>query len=83
MFYISYPTSLAKSLLIVIPKKGDLSLPKNYRGIQMLKAIAALYDRIIGNRIRKWLTIAYEQTAFQKIKSTLSTVYITTSDGIS
>ena len=34
LFYVKYPVSLACSLLSIIPKKGDLMLPKNYRGIQ-------------------------------------------------
>ena len=46
-FYLSYPISLATSLLIVIHKKGNSLLPHNYRGIQMLPAIGALYDWVI------------------------------------
>ena len=42
MFYVAYPAVLAKSLLIALPKKGNLLLPKNYRGIQMLTALGAL-----------------------------------------
>ena len=37
--------------LIVLPKKGDLSLPKNYRGLMLLeiayKIIAILHDRLL------------------------------------
>ena len=40
MFYVSYPVSLARSLLIVLPKKGDLALAMNYRGIQMFELLA-------------------------------------------
>ena len=47
MFYIAYPIELAVSLLSAIPKPGPPS-PKNFRGIQMLRALAVLYDRIIG-----------------------------------
>jgi len=39
--------------LTILPKKGDLSLPKNYRGIMLLevayKVIAILYIRILSN----------------------------------
>ena len=52
LFYVQYPVSLACSLLSTIPKKGNLKLPKNYRGIQMMKSIACLYDRIIANRLK-------------------------------
>ena len=36
-FYVKYPVTLASSLLSLIPKKGNLMLPKNFRGIQMMK----------------------------------------------
>ena len=32
MFYVKYPVTLANSLLSIIPKKGNLMLPKNFRG---------------------------------------------------
>ena len=74
MFYISYPVSLARSLLSAIPKKGNLSLPENFRGVQMLSALSALYDRIITIRLRKWCgmnnIVSYAQSAFQKGNST-------------
>ena len=75
MFYVSYPISLAKSLLIALPKKGKLSLPRTYRGIQMLWALAALYHRIIANRLHDWIGINYEQSAFQKGKSTIHQLF--------
>ena len=75
MFFVSYPLQLARSLLISLPKKGNLSLPKNYRGIQMLTALGALYDRIIANRLYKWTGVNYEQSAFQKGKSTIHQLF--------
>ena len=75
MFYITYPISLAKSLLKAIRKKGNLMLSKNYRGIQMLTALGALYHRIIANRLRCWSGINYEQSAFQKGKSTIHQLF--------
>ena len=47
LFYVSYPISLAVSLLVALQKKGNLMLPQNYRGIQMLPTIGARYERII------------------------------------
>ena len=75
MFFLKYPINLACSLLISLPKKGNLSLPKNWRGIQMLPAIAALYDRILANRLHKWIGVDDEQTAFQKGKSTIHQLF--------
>ena len=56
MFYKSYPFSLAVSLLSLIPKSGNLKLCGNYRGIQMMKSLACLFDRVIANRLKLWLT---------------------------
>ena len=50
-------------------------LPKNFRGIQMMKSLACLYDRIITNRLKPWLIFHVDQTAFQKFKSTLIHVF--------
>ena len=70
MFYIAYPIQLAYSLLIAIPKLGNLLDPNNFRGIQMLRAISVLYDRVIGKRLENWIYIHDQQTGFQKEKST-------------
>ena len=75
MFYVRYPLSLVTSLLSLIPKKGNLKLPKNFRGIQMLKTFACLYDRVITNRLKLWLPFHDNQTAFQKLKSTLLHIF--------
>ena len=77
MFYVEYPATLARSLLTALPKKGNLSLPTNFRGIQMLAALSALYDRVITIRIRKWCStaISYVQSAFQKGKSCIHQLF--------
>ena len=75
MFYVSYPVNLAISLLTAIPKKGDSILPQNYRGIQMLPAFGAVFDRIITYRLNTWICISNEQSAFQKGKSTLHQLF--------
>ena len=75
LFYVAYPARLAVSLLIAIPKKGNLMLAKNYRGIQMLRAIAVLFDRVIANRLDSWIGVNDEQSAFQKGKSTIHQLF--------
>ena len=75
MFYIAYPVSFARSVLSAIPKKGNLALPTNYRGIQMLAALSALYDRIIYKRLRDWGVVNFMQSAFQKGKSTIHQLF--------
>ena len=51
MLYIKYPLHLALSILCVIPKKGNLLLPKYFGGIQMERAITYLFDRVIAKRL--------------------------------
>ena len=54
---------------------GNLALSNNYRGIQMMKSLACLFDRIITNRLKLWLPFHIDQTAFQKFKSTLLHIF--------
>ena len=60
---------MAPSLLFTIPKKGNLTLPQNWRGIQICEYFNSWYDRILSNRIRRWMSVDEFQTAYQKRKS--------------
>ena len=71
MFFVKYPIQLAVSLLFTIPKSGNLSIATNFRGIQMMKSIACLYDRIVNTRLLSWIRVSDVQTAYQKGKSIL------------
>ena len=64
------------SILTTIPKKGNMSLVTNYRGIQTQTLLGILYDRIIANRLLTWAKINPEQSAFQKGKSTINQIFI-------
>ena len=75
IFFVSYPLKLALPMSYAIPKKGNLMLPMNYRGIQVQPLLGLLYDRILANRLIMWAKINYEQTAFQKNKSTLNHIF--------
>ena len=76
IFYVSYPIKFGISVLSTIPKKGNLKLLTNYRGIHMQNLMSLLYDRIIANRLIIWAKIHPEQTAFQKGKSTLNHIFL-------
>ena len=39
-------------IIVPLPKKGDLSLMTNYRGISLLLITAKVYNKILLNRIR-------------------------------
>ena len=58
----------APSMLFSIPKKGNLKLVKNWRGIQVVEYINLWYDRILCNRIKLWMNIDEFQTAYQRGK---------------
>jgi hypothetical protein len=38
--------------IVPVPKKGDLSLMTNYRGISLMSAAAKIFNRLILNRIK-------------------------------
>ena len=59
----------------LIPKSGNLALLANFRGVQMMKSLACLYNRIITNRLKAWLKFNIDQSAFQKGKSTLIHIF--------
>ena len=69
VFFTSKTIMWAASMLFTLPKKGDLTMLKNWRGIQMGEYINSWYDRILCNRIKLWMNIDEFQTAYQKGKS--------------
>ena len=76
ILFDKFPVNLCTSVLTAIPKSGNLKLANNYRGIQMQPLLANLYDRILSNRLMRWVNINNEQTAFQKGKSTIDQIFI-------
>ena len=38
--------------------------------------LARLYDKILANRLKLWMRISYEQSAFQKGKSTCDQLFL-------
>ena len=47
----------APSMLFTVPKKGNLKLITNWRGIQLSEYFNAWYDRILSNRIKMWMCV--------------------------
>ena len=45
------PSQWTSSLIVPLPKKGNLQLMTNYRGISLMSIAAKVYNRIILNRI--------------------------------
>ena len=46
------PWQWTTNRIVPIPKKGDLSLMSNYRGISLVSVAAKLYNRLLLDRIR-------------------------------
>ena len=76
ILYNSLPSKLSVALLSLIPKTGNLRLPTNFRGIQMQPLFANMFDKILSNRLIRWVKVNDEQTAFQKGKGTLDQLFI-------
>ena len=49
---LSPPRQWITNVIIPLPKKGDLSLMTNYRGISLMSIAAKVYNKILLNRIR-------------------------------
>ena len=47
------PTDWKRSLIVKIPKKGDLSVCDNYRGVSLLSVPSKIFCRIVIDRIRE------------------------------
>ena len=47
------PSDWTKNIIVPLPKKGDLTKIKNYRGISLMSIAAKLYNKLLLNRIRE------------------------------
>ena len=65
-----------RSQIIPLPKKGDLSLVTNYRGISLMSIAAKLYNKMILNRIVPFVEplLRKNQNGFRRGRSTLSQI---------
>lgn len=70
------PSIWLQSQIIPIPKKGDLTLPTNYRGISLLPIAAKIYNKLILNRLRPKLEpiLRKNQNGFRPGRSTLGQI---------
>jgi len=68
------PKEWGLSSIIPIPKKGDLTVTDNYRGISLTQIASKVYNRCLLNRIRPVIdkVLRPNQNGFRKGKSTSS-----------
>ena len=65
-----------KGCILPFPKKGDLGLAKNYRGITLTSIAAKIYNALIRNRIEPKIDIILRknQNGFRRNRSTTSQI---------
>ena len=65
-----------QSQIIPMPKKGDLSLVTNYRGISLMAIAAKLYNKMILNRLVPFVgpLLRKNQNGFRRGRTTLSQI---------
>ena len=70
------PETWKKGLLVKLPKKGDLSLCSNWRGINLLNSISKILARIIHNRLSSVLDplLRKEQAGFRPQRSCVNQI---------
>ena len=65
-----------KGCILPFPKKGDLGLAKNYRGITLTSIEAKIYNALLRNRIEPKIdnTLTKNQNGFRRHRSTTSQI---------
>ena len=65
-----------KGCTLPFPKKGDLGLAKNYRGITLTSIAAKIYNALLGNRIEPKIDniLRKNQNSFRRNRSTTSLI---------
>ena len=70
------PDEWRRSVLVPLYNgKGDIKKCENYRGIKLMSHTVKLWERIIGARIRKEVTIAEQQFGFMPGRSTTDAIF--------
>ena len=72
----SCPSIWRQSQIIPVPKKGNLSLATNYRGISLLPIAAKIYNKLILNRIVPFVDplLRNNQNGFRAGRTTISQI---------
>ena len=65
-----------KGCILPFPKKGDLGLAKNYRGITLTSIVAKIYNALLQNRIEPKIDniLRKNQNGFRRNRSTTSQI---------
>ena len=75
-----YPEAWCKGIIVPIHKKGDTSIPSNYRGITLVNVIAKIFSLVLRNRLNKWCeneqVFNDSQFGFRDKRSTADAIFI-------
>ena len=72
------PDNWKKGIIVKLPKKGDLSECKNWRGVTLLPVMSKIMGRIIIDRIQRGVDEALrkEQAGFRRNRSTVEQIFV-------
>jgi len=75
-----FPHSWSTGLIIPLYKKGDPSIPNNYRGITLVSCFAKLFTSILNERLQNWATandiLTDAQFGFKPGYSTVDALFV-------
>ena len=72
------PSQWKSSILVPVPKKGNLQLMTNYRGISLMSILAKVYNTVLLNRIRPTIDklLRPNQAGFRQGRSCAQQIHI-------
>ena len=77
------PDNWSKLKMFLLYKKGDPSLPSNFRGITLMNAITKLFTSILATRIALWADsrglLPETQNGFRKGRSCIDNIFVLSS----
>jgi len=64
----TFPKEWREGIIVKVPKKGDLSQCRNWRGVTLLAVISKIFNKVILERIKNSLDMGLrkEQTGFRQ-----------------
>ena len=75
-----FPESWTEGNIVPVFKKGDDTLPENYRGITLVSCLSKLFTGVINQRLCTWAEtydkLSDSQFGFRKDRSTVDAIYI-------
>ena len=71
------PKEWRRSILVPILKnKGDVQSCTNYRGIKLMSHTMKLWERVIGHRLRRVISVTQNQFEFMPGRSTMEVIFL-------